>query len=166
MIALLVVALATAVHVYTPWAGSIPARGVTIERTVSGSCSGGSKVLKRPDAWRCGALDPCFSNDRIGVGAHVICMTSPWEDATLVELTSALPMNRANRGAETRPWAVVTADGERCELAPAGFPATYVCAGSGILFGLPTQGRTWTQRYASSTTAKTTRRVALKLVWR
>jgi hypothetical protein len=166
VIAFFLVALATSVQVYTPWAGSIPARGVTIERTVSGTCGGGSKVLKRPDAWRCGTLDPCFSNDRVGVGAHVICMTSPWEIATLVELTSALPLSRANRDVETRPWAVVTADGERCELAPAGFPATYVCAGSGLLFGSPTKGRTWTQLYATSTTAKTKRRVALKLVWR
>lgn len=161
----MIAALATAVIVFTPWAGSIPARGVTIERSVSGSCSRGSEVLKRSDAWRCGKLDPCFSNDRVEAGAHVICMTSPWEDATLVELTRALPMSRANRTAETRPWAVVTVDGQRCERVPAGFPASYACAGSGVLLGLPARGRPWTQRYASSTTAKTARRVALRTVF-
>jgi hypothetical protein len=166
MVTLVVLLMSTTLHVYSPWAGSIPARGVTIERTVRGSCSRGSDVLKRSDAWHCGTLDPCFSNDRVGVGAHVICMTSPWEDATLVELTRALPEGRANHdgGTTGRPWAIVTAAGERCELAPSGLSATYVCAGSALLFGLPTRGRTWTQLHAASSTAKH-RRVALRLIW-
>ena len=164
MIALLV-AIVTAVHVYSPWAGSIPAKGVTIERTVRGSCSRGADVLHRSDAWHCGTLDPCFSNDRVEAGAHVICMTAPWENATLVELTRQLPLKSANRGGEGgRPWAVVTADGQRCELAPVGFPATFVCAGSGVLFGFPTRGRPWTQAYAASSTANK-KRIALKTVW-
>ena len=164
MVALLI-ALVTAVHVYTPWAGSIPARGVVIEKTVRGSCSRGSDVLHRSDAWHCGTLDPCFSNDRVEAGAHVICITAPWEHATLVELTRSLPLKEANRGAEgSRPWAVVTSDGQRCELAPVGFPATFACAGSGLLFGFPTRGRPWTESYAASSTAAK-KRIALKTVW-
>ena len=162
----LLVALLTAVHTYSPWAGSIPARGVAIEKTVRGSCSRGSDVLHRSDAWHCGTLDPCFSNDRVEAGAHVICITSPWENATLVELTRPLPLKESNRGGEgPRPWAIVTADGQRCELAPVGFPSTFVCAGSGVLFGFPTRGRTWMQLYAASSAAKTKKRVALKTVW-
>ena len=168
----------TTLHVYTPWAGSIPARGVTIDRTLRGACTHGSEVLTRDDAWHCfvgrRAYDPCFANTRAEVGAHVLCLGSPWEDATAIELTKALPLDLANPGGDPRrfpPWAMVTAAGQECELArPAlgrigGRPITYACAGSGVLLGLPTRGRTWTQPYASSTTATGARPVALRSAW-
>jgi hypothetical protein len=168
----------TTLHVYSPWAGSIPALGVTIDRTVRGSCSRGSEMRARSDAWRCAAggttYDPCFSNDRVEVGAHVLCMSSPWEDATAVELTRGLPLGRANSDTSperSRPWAIVTAAGERCPLARrglgavGGLPVTYACAGSALLLGLPTRGSTWTQEYVPSIAAKAPRRVALRSVW-
>jgi len=37
-------------HVFSPWAGSIPARGVTIDKTFKGRCTHGSEVLTRFDA--------------------------------------------------------------------------------------------------------------------
>ena len=43
----------TELQVFTPWAGSIPARGVTIDKTVKGSCTHGSEVETRFDAWHC-----------------------------------------------------------------------------------------------------------------
>src|SRR5437588_10151318 len=66
--------LRTALHVFTPWAGSIPARGVVIGKTLRGACSHGSEVLTRDDAWHCHVgsgrvYDPCFSNDRGEIGA-------------------------------------------------------------------------------------------------
>lgn len=108
------------------------------------------------------------------MGAHVLCMSSPWEDATSIELTRSLPLDRANPngGLERgRPWAVVTAAGERCELATrplgriAGLPIGYACAGSALLLGVPTRGRTWTQARAAGAKATTYRRVALASAW-
>jgi hypothetical protein len=168
----------TALHVFSPWAGSIPARGVTIDRTVAGSCTHGSEILTRFDAWHCSAgghtYDPCFANTRAEVGAHVLCMASPWEDATAIELTRRLPLDLANPAGNPErfpPWAMVTASHQECELAPgspgrvAGLRVNYVCAGSGVLLDLPKRGRTWTQAYAATTTAKTYRRVALQSVF-
>jgi hypothetical protein len=167
----------TARHVYSPWAGSLPARGVTIDTTVKGSCAHGSEILTRFDAWHCRAggrtYDPCFANTRSEVGAHVLCTDSPWADATAIELTSALPLDLANpAGSPQRfpPWAMVTASGQECVVAASlgrvgRLPATYACAGAGVLLGLPSRGRTWTQPYAPAVTAKTSRRVALRDVW-
>jgi hypothetical protein len=135
-------------------------------------------VLTRFDAWHCfvgrRAYDPCFSNTRVEVGAHVLCTNSPWEDATAIELTTRLPLDLSNPGGNPErfpPWAMVTAASQECELVTgslgniAGLRINYACAGSGLLLGLPTRGRTWTQPYAGSITAKTYRRVALRSVW-
>ncbi len=169
----------TTLHVYSPWAGSIPARGVTIDRTLRGACSHGSEVLTRADAWHCRVgsgrvFDPCFSNDRGRVGAHVLCANSPWESVVSIELTKALPFDLANpEGSPKRfaPWAMVTAARQECEQLHgstgkvAGLRINYACAGSGVLLDLPKRGTTWTQAYASSFTAKTYKRVALRQVW-
>jgi hypothetical protein len=168
----------TTQHVFTPWAGSIPARGVLIDKTFKGSCTHGSEVLTRFDAWRCfvgrRAYDPCFANTRAVVGAQVLCMRSPWEDATAIELTKRLPLDLANPAGNPErfpPWAIVTAAGQECELVTsslgrvAGLRINYACAGSGVLLDLPQRGEVWTQLYAATTTAKTYRRVALRSVW-
>jgi hypothetical protein len=178
LFAALVLLAPTTLHVYSPWAGSIPARGVTIDATVRGSCSHGSEVLTRFDAWHCSAggraYDPCFSNDRVEAGAHVLCMSSPWEDSTSIELTKRLPLDVANPAGNPErlpPWAIVTAANERCPLVRGslgtigGLRITYACAGSAVLLGLPKRGRTWTQAYARSTTAKTGRRVPLRTIY-
>jgi len=168
----------TTLHVFSPWAGSIPAQGVRIDTTLAGTCTHGSQVLSRFDAWRCSAggrsYDPCFANTRADVGAHVLCMTSPWEDATAIELTKPLPLGRANpdRNPERfAPWAMITAAHQECDRLTgslgriAGLRVSYACAGSGLLLGLPARGRTWTQAYAATSTAKTARRVALLAVF-
>jgi hypothetical protein len=169
----------TSLHVYTPWHGSIPARGVVVDRTLLGACSHGSEVLTRADAWHCRvgsgrAYDPCFSNDRGGIGAHVLCATSPWEDVVAIELTRALPYTLANPDRDPRqfpPWAMVTASHQECTLLNgstgtiAGKRINYGCAGSGVLLDLPKRGVIWTQAYASSFSAKGYRRVALREVW-
>src|SRR6266566_3391080 len=97
----------TTLHVFSPWAGSIPARGVTIDRYLRGACTHGSEVLTRADAWHCHvgrkAYDPCFSNSRGQAGAHVLCLNSPWEDAIAIELIKPLPFGLANpAGVPTR----------------------------------------------------------------
>jgi hypothetical protein len=135
-------------------------------------------VLTRFDAWHCyvgrGGYDPCFANTRAEVSAHVLCMSSPWEDAIAIELTKPLPLSLANPPGDPRrfpPWAMVTAAGEECELVTgslgrvAGLRIHYACAGSGVLLGLPTRGKTWTELYAATSTAKTHSRVALRSVW-
>ena len=169
----------TTLHVFTPWAGSIPAAGVTIDKTLKGRCTHGSEALTRADAWHCEAggraYDPCFSNSLVNVGAHVFCMGSPWEDATAIELTARLPLDVSNPGGNPErfpPWAMVTAAHQECALVPdsslgriAGLPVSYACAGSGLLLGLPKRGTTWTQAYASALGAKKASRVALRSVW-
>ncbi len=168
----------TTLHVFSPWAGSIPARGITIDSTLKGRCAHGSERLTRFDAWHCQvgrrAYDPCFANTRSAVGAQVLCMTSPWDDATAIELTRRLPLALANPGGNPErfpPWAMVTAAHQECELVTrslgriAGLRVNYACAGSGLLLGLPTRGRTWTSPYAPTVTARTYRRVALRSVW-
>ena len=169
---------ATALHVFSPWDGSIPARGVVIDETLTGSCAHGSEVLTRFDAWHCSAgsrvYDPCFANTRAEVGAHVLCMNSPWEDAIAIELTKPLPLSLANPAGDPRrfpPWAMVTAAGEECVLVTsplgrvAGERIDFACAGSAVLLGLPTRGKTWTERYATTTTATAYTRVPLRSVW-
>jgi hypothetical protein len=168
----------TTLHVFSPWVGSIPARGITIDRTLKGSCTHGSERLTRFDAWHCfvgrRAYDPCFANSRSDAGAHVLCMASPWDDAIAIELTKRLPLDLANPGGNPErfpPWAMVTAAHQECELVThslgriAGRRINYACAGSGLLLDLPTRGRTWTALYAAAITAKTYRRVALHTVW-
>jgi len=149
----------TTLHVFTPWAGSIPAAGVTIDKTLRGSCDHGSEVLIRFDAWHCvvgggRVYDPCFANTRAEVGAHVLCTASPWEDATAIELAKPLPLGLSNpQGNPERfpPWA--------------GLRANYACAGSGLLLGLPARGTTWTQAYAATVTTRRPTRRALRSVW-
>lgn len=168
----------TTLHIYSPWHGSIPARGVVVDRTLHGACSEGSLVLARADAWRCRvgsgrAYDPCFANDRGQAGAHVLCASSPWDDAVAIELTRTLPYGRAHPNHDPRrgpPWAVVTAADEQClRVQGLGSVAdervTYACAGSAVLLGAATRGVTWTQAYAASTMATVTRRVALRQAW-
>ena len=171
--------LHTTLHIFTPWAGSIPAAGVRIDKTLKGGCTHGSEVLTRADAWHCKAgghaYDPCFSNLLVDVGAHVLCMESPWADATAIELTTRLPLALSNPvGNPERfpPWAIVTTARQECELVPgpsmgriAGLPVTYACAGSGLLLGLPKRGKTWTQAYAPTIGASKVSRVALRSVW-
>jgi hypothetical protein len=169
----------TTLHVFTPWHGSIPARGVVIDRTLRGACDHGSEILTRADAWHCRVgsgrvYDPCFSNDRTESGAHVLCAGSPWEDVVAIELTRGLPATLANPEGDPRrflPWALVTAAGQECVLVHGslgrvgGLRVNYVCAGSGVLLDLPKRGATWTQAYAGSSHAATFRRVALRQAW-
>ena len=77
-------------------------------------------------------------------------MSSPWEDATAIELTKRLPVDVANpTGNPERfpPWAMVTAAHQECELVTgslgriAGLRINYACAGSGLLLDLPMRGR-------------------------
>jgi hypothetical protein len=169
----------TTLHVYTPWHGSIPARGVVVDRTLRGACGHGSELLTRADAWHCRAgsgrvYDPCFSNDRVAAGAHVLCASSPWEDVVAIELTRGLPETLANPGGDPRrfpPWALVTAAGQECTLLTgsngrvAGLRVNYGCAGSGVLLDLPKRGAVWTQAYADSARARAYRRVTLRQAW-
>jgi hypothetical protein len=166
-------------HVFSPWAGSIPARGLTIGKVLTGTCEFGSEVLTRFDAWHClvgrRAYDPCFANTRAEVGAHVLCMDSPWETtATAIELTTRLPLGRSNPAGNPErfpPWAMVTAAGQECVLVThslgsiAGRKINYACAGSGFLLDLPTRGKTWTQQYANTIVGKASHGVELRSVW-
>jgi hypothetical protein len=178
LLALSSVQAKTTLHVFSPWSGSLPARGITIDKTLKGNCTHGSELLTRFDAWHCyvgrRAYDPCFANTRAEVGAHVLCMASPWENATAIELTKRLPLDVSNPAGNPErfpPWAMVTAAHQECELVTGslgrikGLRINYACAGSGLLLDLPARGHPWTAPYADTITAKTYRRIALSSVW-
>lgn len=164
--------------VFFPFRGSLLAPGIRVERSVRGMCASGSEVARRWDAWACSAArrsyDPCFSCRRTGVGATVVCMDSPWSNATLLELARPLPGALGNVVGDPRdhaPWALTLAAGERCALvrprlgAIHGQPINYACAGSALLVGLPSR-RTplWTISRAATVTS-TPRRVTIRRAW-
>jgi len=170
---------ATAKSIFYPFRGSLLARGITVERNVAGSCSSASELARRWDAWSCTAggraYDPCFSSSRTKVGAIAVCMTSPWSQATLLELRRSLPLALANVVGDPRthaPWALTLATRERCALSTrrlgtiAGERVNYACAGSALVTGLPNRTRpAWTIRRAATIGARTTRRVVVARAW-
>jgi len=165
--------------VFFPFRGSLVAPAIHLEKSVRGSCSYGSEFATRWDAWSCTAsggrrYDPCFSGRRTGAGAQLVCMESPWSNATLLELTRPLPQALANVVGDPRvhaPWALTLATGERCALVRrrlgtiGGEPVNYACAGSAVLVGLPARGSpVWTIKRAATIRAKA-RPAAIRRAW-
>jgi len=142
-------------------------RGAHVVVRGTGSCSSGSLVDRRADAWRCrsggGVYDPCFSD-----GAFVLCPdgTPDSHDALQVRLTKPLPRGRANPPGgvtSTAPWVIVTAAGTYCYRQPA---ATYQCAGAALVVGLPKRtGTTWTIGLLPTSTSKHAVTTAIRSVW-
>jgi hypothetical protein len=92
--------------------------GVSVAAEREGSCFNNSLAAPGPDAWRCSAgdeiLDPCFQPPR--GGGPLACMTDPWSPVTKLRLTQPLPKPVSPGSAAPLPWAVETADGQRCTM--------------------------------------------------
>jgi eukaryotic-like serine/threonine-protein kinase len=142
-------------RVFTP-AGRIV--GVSVTKTLHGSCFSGSIGLPRPDAWRCMAgnfiLDPCLESPR-GPKVPLVCVTYARDRAVRFVLTKPLPAKFRNRP-ERRffAWRLVLANGDVCER----FTGTSAGAvqGEGLVYGCTSGGTTtepnrtrpgWTVRY-------------------
>ena len=112
----------TALHVVNAWSSSSTISSqVTVGKTISGSCWGGSAVVAEPSAWRCidGNLiyDPCISPPSAAATAtEVVCLATPWSDAVVMRLTSPLPLSSGSTssGGSSKPWALELANGQRC----------------------------------------------------
>jgi hypothetical protein len=149
---------------------------VHITERSTGTCSTGSLVDARVDAWRCrsgdAVHDPCFST-----GAFAICPdgTPDSRDALQLRLTQPLPHAKANHAGDltrTTPWVIVTAAGDYCYRLPtpgavlAGKPTSYQCAGAALLAGLPNESRpVWTISLLPTGAAKRYAITAIKSAW-
>jgi hypothetical protein len=160
----------TLLQVYTPTG--------PVGTTDRGYCWTGSIGTGRANAWRCfighEIHDPCFAT-----GPHettVVCAVSPWDRSlTRIRLTQRLPLTSANppgKPMRGEPWAVKLASGATCTKLQgaaglvAGKPVSYGCSDRSTLLGRARRGRVWTIARAASFTAKTSRRVTIRVaVW-
>lgn len=166
----------TELEQWTAFTNGKLAAGIHVVQTASGSCSGGSQLDARADAWRCvskGANeDPCF----VGGGSFVICPsgTPNSHDALRLDLAGP-PSGKANPSRDpTRhdPWVVVTATGAYCyrsvgtPIRAAGKAVSYQCAGAALLAGDPNRARAaWTIDLLPNTTASRYHAVAIATAW-
>lgn len=139
----------TEIRLFASGAGSGLPTGLTITRTVSGSCNYESNVDPVPEARRCASTesflyDPCF-----GYATELICVGSPWSTTAtrfrVRKYTFFLKNNRivdwdpagtepmpveprlpADVTKTEPPWAVELVNGQRCVLVSG---ATFVVAG-------------------------------------
>jgi hypothetical protein len=174
------VALASAPTKLKQWAAFTSGKlapGIHVVESARGSCSGGSHVDPRSDAWHCltqGQVeDPCFA----AAAAFVICPfgTPDSHDALKLNLGSPLPAGKANPPVDpTRhdPWAVLTANGAYCYRATGtpthigGKTITYQCAGAALLSGRPNRTQTvWTIALLPTATSTRSRTVAIATAW-
>jgi hypothetical protein len=153
------------------------AAGIHVVETARGSCSGGSHVDARSDAWYClaqgQAQDPCFA----GPAAFMICPfgTPDSHDALKLKLARPLPTGNGNPHLDpTRrdPWAVLTADGAYCYRTTgppsriAGGAISYQCAGAALLAGHPNRAQAvWTINLLPTQTSTRYRTVAIETAW-
>jgi hypothetical protein len=132
----------TQIKLLTPFGPTGLSIGMAVSEKVNGSCfmsSNGS--ASRPDAWRCssgnGILDPCYQRI-LGDEKQLACpVGGPWPaNVVLLTLTQPLPteprkeISRAN----TLPWALELANGQRCTLMTGAMPPV---AGMRINYGCP-----------------------------
>lgn len=157
-----IVPTATDVRIFQPFNadGSIRGDLRVVLQLPDGECQTGAfsvsedangKRAGRPDAWRCGARDPCFSPT---VGQILVCAHDPFSgEVTALSLKSPLQRDQGNEPRQaSRPWAIELANGERCAYAGAGTVqvvagqrALYVCDLGTTVFGaIDTTPRVWT----------------------
>jgi len=143
----------TDVRIFSPFAGSKLAQGMTASGTDTGECFTASLASQgRPDAWRCSAgntiLDPCFETQPPGTGP-VACAASPWSSQVrLLKLSKPVPRNEANKEdlLASAPWALELADGSRCTfltgatMAVAGMRWNYGCPNGAEVIGEVNRG--------------------------
>ncbi|HEY6792161.1 MAG TPA: hypothetical protein VI365_33090 [Trebonia sp.] len=105
---------------FNPWtaAGTL-LPGIKVAETISGSsCTAGSPWDPGSRyAWECGAYFACFAPPGRTDVTQVACMSGPWSDAYLLNLTT--PLASSSWGTPTAaeleyPWAVALANGQEC----------------------------------------------------
>lgn len=147
---------ATAIHRYTPFVGGRIAPGVTVARTVSGSCAAPSSADTTTNAYRCTVrsliYDPCFV-DKTRAPSYVLCpLYTPHSKVLRIKLNRPLSSNLAPTSAGD-PWALQTTGGTWCKryTGPSyrvlGKPITYLCR-AGYILEEPQRGSTWTALFA------------------
>lgn len=152
---------ATAVRVYSP--------AVKVTARTAGACPAQSKLVARPNVWRCmvssQVRDPCFVR---GARAVVCPLGGPWgNSALLISLPRPLPrvtVRRPSGGAAALPWAIELGDGSRCTLLSGAGRVSYACDTEEELFGRPDRRhRVWTIPAAGGSRA--VRPKAIRVAW-
>jgi hypothetical protein len=162
----------TVVHKFAPWEsnGTLdPAVTISAHRT--GHCWTGSIAVDNSRAWRCvsgnAIYDPCFAPVDQAHATEVVCDPLPWSGATLLRLSTALPLKSADRFPVSSPsekvWAFELSNGARCSNATGaairikGVAMIYLCtsAGStafrdGSAGSLSTSRQPWVVEYVHS----------------
>lgn len=145
---------------------------VRVEDITTGNCWTTSIADPVPHAYRCLAgntiYDPCFA-PASGQVTQVACMSAPWADAEVLQLSGKLPAASAAPGTH-RPWAFVLAGGIRCVAATgtvpevAGVNLGYECGdGSNATLVDPSAKQVVAQRAAPGATTLT--RVLVTTIW-
>jgi hypothetical protein len=132
----------TQIKLLTPFGPAGLSIGMAVTEKVNGTCFAASAASpSRPDAWRCssgnGILDPCYQRI-LGDEKQLACpVGGPWPaNVVLLTLTQPLsnePRKETNR-ADTLPWALELANGQRCTLMTGAMPPV---AGMRINYGCP-----------------------------
>lgn len=143
---------------FVPWLpdGTLnPAVTVTARNEFMGNpnfpsdCQSGAVSTQRPDAWRCGTADPCFSPTLFSA-TTVACGRAPWSnEVVLLTLSRPLPSpeqcsmmeNSCPRQLDLNspPWALELANGARCSIfagtisSQAGLSLLYGCEDGGFV---------------------------------
>ena len=147
-----------------------------------GYCWTTSIAAPRPDAWRCmvgnSIHDPAFS---LPGGEYVVCDANPatGEPGFKVRLTKPLPAPDIPPQVQNNGWLLELADGMVCQRRAGGaLPSidgktvTYYCPDGSMIVGEPNMGQVWTAEKVTvesgdrGFTAKTSKTVAIRTVWR
>ncbi|MGH2585833.1 MAG: hypothetical protein ACRDJE_13050 [Dehalococcoidia bacterium] len=147
---------ATQVKLFAPWLPNMTLNpNITVTRremfmgnpNLPSDCQSGSISTERPDAWRCGTADPCFSPTPFSA-MEVACATAPWSnEVVLLTLSRPLPGPSECQAMpsscprqlnlESPPWALELANGARCTA----FTGTISSvAGLGLVYGCDNGG--------------------------
>jgi hypothetical protein len=132
----------TQIKLLTPFGPAGLSIGMAVTEKVNGTCFASSAASSsRPDAWRCssgnGILDPCYQRI-LGDEKQLACpVGGPWPaNVVLLTLTQPLPTEprKETNRADTMPWAIELANGQRCSLFTGAMPPV---AGMRINYGCP-----------------------------
>jgi hypothetical protein len=132
----------TQIKLLTPFGPAGLSIGMAVTERVNGMCFAASAASSsRPDAWRCssgnGILDPCYQRI-LGDEKQLACpVGGPWPaNVVLLTLPQSLPTEprKETNRADTMPWAIELANGQRCSLFTGAMPPV---AGMRINYGCP-----------------------------
>lgn len=154
--------------------GSLKA-GLKLAGSVKGTCWTGSIAVASSDAYRCISksviYDPCFTAGTKPV-TQLACMSAPWSEVTLFDLTSPIPRSAMHPAGRPRVWADQLGNGLRC-IADTGtgnvvdkVVLNYYCTPGKGWASIPDEKlQPWTVKYASSDKAKTLQLEQVTTAW-